>query len=153
MFRKTKQQRIDQIHNHHAAQPEEDQVSDPDPAMQVHGLLAVIPPTGMEAFLQNIARHIFQEAAQKERHRKGRADGKFQRGQAFYHNGDQCRAGAVDRKPRAGQKTAVDEPMELEILQSDFNTPTEKSVCEKQQYEIDKTFCRHYLNSFVWTSM
>ena len=37
------------------------------------------------------------------------------------------------------------EPMELEILQSDFNTPTEKSVCEKQQYEIDKTFCRHYL--------
>ena len=28
--------------------------------------------------------------------------------------------------------------MELEILQSDFNTPSEKSVCEKQQYEIDQ---------------
>ena len=70
MFRKMKQQRIDQIHNHHAAQPEEYQVPNPDSSMKIHGLLAVIPPTGMKAFLQYIARHIFQEAAQKERHRR-----------------------------------------------------------------------------------
>ena len=77
---------------------------------------SLVPPTGMKAFLQYIARHIFQKAAQKERHRKGGADGKFQRGQAFYHNGDQCRAGAVDRKPRAGQKTAVDDAVKLKYF-------------------------------------
>ena len=88
----------------------------------------------MEAFLQNIACHIFQEAAQKKRHNEGRAYGEFQRGQPLYHDGDQRRTGAVDWKPRAGQKAAVDETVKLKVLQCDLDAPAEESIREKQQH-------------------
>ena len=37
--------------------------------------------------------------------------------------------------------------MKLEKLQRDFNTSAEKSVCEKQQYEIDQAFGQHSIYS------
>ena len=82
----------------------------------------------MEAFLQNIACHIFQEAAQKKRHNEGRAYGEFQWGQPLYHDGDQRRTGAVDREPRAGQKAAVDETVKLKVLQCDLDAPAKESI-------------------------
>ena len=50
------------------------------------------------------------------------ADGKFQRSNAFYHNSDQCCTGAIDRKPRAGQETAVDKAVKLKIFQCDLDS-------------------------------
>ena len=85
----------------------------------------------MEAFLQNIACHIFQEAAQKKRHNEGRAYGEFQWGQPLYHDGDQRRTGAVDWEPRAGQKAAVDETVKLKVLQCDLDAPAKESIGKK----------------------
>ena len=97
----------------------------------------------MKAFLQNVACHILQETAQEERHHKGRANRGFQRGQALYDNGNQCRSGAVDRKPRAGHKTAIDEAVKLKIFQCDLHAPAEKRIGKKQQYQVYQVFRQH----------
>ena len=52
--------RVQPFNNHDSAKPKENQVSDPDSSMKIHGLLAVIPPPCMEQLFHVPAYKIFQ---------------------------------------------------------------------------------------------
>ena len=41
------------MYDHHTCKAEKDQISDPDPSMEVHWFLAIVPPAGMEDLFQD----------------------------------------------------------------------------------------------------
>ncbi len=145
MQEKPHQQRIEQLYDQNTAQSEQNQVPDPYSAVKIHGLLAVIPPAGMEALFQNIACHIFQKTAQEKRGDECRSDRRFKRRCYPHRDGNQNSAGTIDRKPRSGQKTAVDKAVKLEVFQCDLDAPAYKGIGEKQQYQVYHVFNRHFL--------
>ena len=124
--------RIEEMDNQNTTQPEENQVADPDSAIQVLRAFAVIPPSGMELFFQIIADEILPEAAD-DKGKKERGDKPaFNGSKGLHRNRDHHGTRPVDRKPGTGQKTAIDESVIFTEHQCDLHTPTQKRKDKKQ---------------------
>ena len=137
------EQRVHELDHNHSSQAEQDEVADPDPAVQVHGFLAVVPPPCMETFLHEIACAVLHQAAEHEAHCKDGTVGRFVHRDArktVDGKGDQSASGTVYRKPRARQESAVYEPVVLEVLERHLNAPPHERICEEQQYYIYEVF-------------
>ena len=88
------------MNDRNAAEPEEHQIADPDPAVQVHRFLTVIPPAGVKASLHKKACHVFQCSANQEGERKGGAVAGFKVGKAPNDYGYQRGATTIDGQDR-----------------------------------------------------
>ena len=120
------EQRIENLENQYAAESEENQVPDPDAAVEIHGLLAVIPPAGVKALFHDPACAVFERAAEEERDGKGGTIAVVPAGDQLHRRRDEHGAGAVDRQPRPREKAAVDEAVILPVLERDLNAPAKE---------------------------
>ena len=117
--------------NQNATQPEENQVADPDSAIQIHRAFAVIPPSGMELFFQIIADGIFPDSTDHKGKKERGDKSAFNGSKGLHSDCDHHGARPVDRKPGTGQKTAVDESVIFTEHQRDLHTPTKKRKDKK----------------------
>ena len=129
---------VDELDDQYAAEPEQHQIADPDPSVQVHGLFAVIPPARVKALLEEVAGQVLEHPAQHERDREGRAVAGLEAGQQPDDDGDECGAAAVDGQDGAGQKAAVDKAVKFLVFERHLDAPAEEGIGEKQQHKIDR---------------
>ena len=78
--------------------------------------MAVVPPAGVEVFFQNVARHVFQQAAKDEGDEKAHTQASFHGGEEAAAQGDDDGAGAVDRAVGADEKAPVNKALVLEVF-------------------------------------
>ena len=130
-----------------ASQPEEDQIPDPHPAVEVHGFLAVIPPAGVETLLHDVAGEILHQTADQKGQSEGGAVSGLEPGQIPHHQSDESCAAAVDGQDGAREEAPVDEAVELPILEDHLDAPAQQGIGKEQQDEIDDIFQGSFLHS------
>ena len=134
------------MNDRHASQAEQRQVADPDPPVQVHGLLTVIPPSGVEDLFEHIAGQVFHDAADQEGQGEGRHDAGFNAGQIAHDDGDQHHPKPVNGKYWPRQEPAVDKAVVLAVFEYDLHAPARKTKDKELQDDIDPV--RHTSISF-----
>ena len=93
------------------------------PAVQVKFLSGIIPPPCVKRLLHDIARQVFQRAAQQHRQSEN-----SQRiiGELAQKQRDQHRSKPVDRTPGADQESSVDKPPKLDQFANHFHAPAQE---------------------------
>ena len=80
--------------------PEQHQIPDSDPAVQIYRFLAVVPPARMKPFLHEKAGEVLQRSADSKGQGKGRSVSRFIGREAADGQCDQQGAAAVERQDR-----------------------------------------------------
>ncbi len=78
--------------------------------------MAVVPPAGVEVFFQNVARHVFQQAAKDEGDKKAHTQASLHGGEDAAAQCDDDGAGAVDGAVGANEKASVNKALVLEVF-------------------------------------
>ena len=137
LFDQPEVHRVDPHHDHHAGQTEQHQIADPHPAVQVHGLLAIVPPAGMERLLHVPADEVLQSAAdekarQKDFARRAAPDAH----KAAHQHRHQHHAAAVNGAVGADEEATVDEPVVLDVFQRDLHHPAQHGEHKVQHDQL-----------------
>ena len=127
---------VNQPHNCHAGDAEQNQIADPHAAVQIHRLLAVVPPARMEQLLHIPTGKVLKRAANHKSGKKSVADRAGYADQTADANRDRHNAAAVNRAVRPNHKAAVDKTMILNILQRNLNHPTDDRENKEQDNQL-----------------
>ena len=114
------------MNHRYAAQTEQHQIADPDASMQIHGLLTVVPPTGMKPLFHDKAGEVFQCSAQQKGDGEGRADCRFKGREPLNNQRNQHGSAAVDGTNRAGIESTVDKAVELDVFEHNLHAPAQE---------------------------
>lgn len=131
-----KEDRVDDLDNEDAGRSEQEQIADPDAAVEVHGLLAIVPPAGVEALFHVPGGEILQSAAQHHAGQEGLPHGTLPGDEASHHQGHGDGAPAVDGAVGPDEEATVDEAVELDVLQGHLGEPTQAGKEKKLKDEF-----------------
>ena len=119
----TEQKRLHKVNHAQSQQAERNKRIGAYPAIQVEFLGGIIPPPGVKRLLHDVARQVFQRAAQQ--HRQGENSQRII-GELAQKQRDQHRAEPIDRAPGTDQEAPVDKSPKLDQLADHFHAPAQE---------------------------